>query len=86
MKCKWNTYNVSFLTVRVFIVQKQISEHLKFCCSKSSEYPCAPPPTPRATRSSETEDSEGDNLVHIAVLLVDKNSPEYTEKYNEVGG
>ena len=52
--------------------------------SKSSEYPCAPPPTPRTTRSRHNNQDE-DNLVHISLLLVDKNSPEYVEKYNEVG-
>ena len=55
-------------------------------CSKSTEYPCAPPSTPRVTRSNVHEELEEDNLVHISVLLVDKNSQEYVEKYNEVRG
>ena len=38
------------------------------------------------TRSTVHEELEEDNLVHISVLLVDKNSQEYVEKYNEVRG
>jgi hypothetical protein len=50
------------------------------------EYPCTPPPSPMMSRSTSQEKlSYGDALVHINILLVDKKSPEYAQKYNKVG-
>ncbi|XP_064629557.1 intermembrane lipid transfer protein VPS13D-like isoform X2 [Lineus longissimus] len=49
-----------------------------------AEYPCTPPPSPFMSRSTSQEKLPiGDALVHINVLLVDKKSPEYTQKYNK---
>jgi hypothetical protein len=45
--------------------------------------PNTPPPTPRFSRSHSHDEFSGENLVHISVLLVDKASPEYKDKYNE---
>lgn len=45
--------------------------------------PSTPPPSPRVTRSFSHDEILEENLVHISVLLVDKASPEYKEKYNE---
>ncbi|XP_053397933.1 intermembrane lipid transfer protein VPS13D-like isoform X2 [Mercenaria mercenaria] len=45
--------------------------------------PSTPPPTPHFSRRYSHDELSGENLVHISVLLVDKASPEYKEKYNE---
>ncbi|KAL4233287.1 Vacuolar protein sorting-associated protein 13D [Mactra antiquata] len=45
--------------------------------------PNTPPPSPLMTRSLSHDEILEENLVHISVILVDKSSPEYKDKYNE---
>ena len=45
--------------------------------------PCTPPPSPHITRSMSHDELLEEHLVHISILLVDKASPEYKDKYNE---
>ena len=46
--------------------------------SKSNDYPCTPPPSPRERRSSNMFNEE--NLVHISVILYSKDSEQFFTK------
>ena len=50
---------------------------------KSVEYPCTPPPSPRVSGSPASMYRE-DNLVHIKMVLVDKDAPNFLSHYEGV--
>ncbi|XP_047110726.1 vacuolar protein sorting-associated protein 13D [Schistocerca piceifrons] len=51
--------------------------------TKTVEYPCTPPPSPRAHGSPQRMFRE-DNLMHINVVLVDTKAPNFASFYNSV--
>ncbi|XP_061458181.1 intermembrane lipid transfer protein VPS13D isoform X3 [Rhineura floridana] len=60
--------------------------HRKHKEDVDSGYPCTPPPSPTAdksTMSCEKSDFD-DSLVHINMLLVDKKHPEFSSCYNKI--
>jgi hypothetical protein len=50
---------------------------------KNVEYPCTPPPSPRVSGSPGSMYRE-DNLVHINMVLVDKDAPNFMSHYEGV--
>jgi len=50
---------------------------------KTVEYPCTPPPSPRISGSPASMYRE-DNLVHINMVLVDNNAPNFVSHYEGV--
>lgn len=50
---------------------------------KNVEYPCTPPPSPRISGSPAGMYRE-DNLVHINMMLVDKDAPNFISHYEGV--
>ncbi|MEQ2175513.1 hypothetical protein GOODEAATRI_018646, partial [Goodea atripinnis] len=53
---------------------------------KDPDCPSTPPPSPtRHTNSPQTPSNYDDSLVHINVLLVDSNHPEFKMRYGSVG-
>ncbi|KAK3098591.1 hypothetical protein FSP39_021054 [Pinctada imbricata] len=49
---------------------------------RKTAYPQTPPPSARSSRSVSQDTVIEDNLVHIKVKLIDKNSQEYREKFD----
>jgi len=50
---------------------------------KTVEYPCTPPPSPRISGSPCSMYRE-DNLVHIKMVLADKDAPDFKSHYEGV--
>ncbi|XP_076023177.1 intermembrane lipid transfer protein VPS13D isoform X2 [Genypterus blacodes] len=54
-------------------------------CHRDPDCPSTPPPSPTCDASSELAPDFDDSLVHINVLLVDQQHPEFKSRYGSVG-